>query len=197
MTSFFASRNFSLASSPLTLGAPVQESFGERRSITSAGKQLVIVFSECQVKPCVNAKERPFLVMERLAEDTPILATLNSLRSHFAEQLKVEESAFRPILTESKGLVRKSSKSLFLNLQPKASLTNLEKEPVDYESLVGKACKMGVFVHLASVFKGEDGMYSLQVKVSQMLLQETMEEAAKVEAVEIEQCNIDDTADLL
>jgi hypothetical protein len=192
-TTFIAARNFNAkVDLGLSVSDPVQEAFGERHSITFDGKQVVVVFPDCEVKPCIS-KGRPLLIME-LWKDSPqpqVLATLEELRTRFAEQLKVEVSLFRPILTPGKGLLGKSS-SLFLNVLPKAALTDLKKQTVEYQSLVNRKCKMLLYVHMASVFKSEkDGLYTLQFKVSQMAVQEKPSVDVHVEAVDVGLCTED------
>ena len=157
-------------------------------SITSNSKQLVITVPLLIVKPCVNAKNQPFLVLDEKQET--VLAALNQIRSRCVEMLKLEDASVRPVLTAGKGLLNKRL-SLFLNITPTAQIDDLDKRAVDYNSLVGKTCKMILFAHLQSVHKSPEG-YSLQVKVSQMVLQEAPKAETKVEQINPTDC--DDTA---
>jgi len=101
----------------------------------------------------------------------------------------------KSILTQGKGLLNKRE-SLLLNLLPKASFKDLNKQDVDYSSLVGKHCQIGLFVHVQSVFKGDAG-YSLQVKVSQMALQAAPEESMSLRVEAIDPTTVEDPAELL
>jgi hypothetical protein len=194
-TTFLPVRSYS-SDIPLTLSAPESVGDGQRQNVSSDKKQLVIAFPNVPVKACVNgAKQRPFLVVSTSEDSAQLIATLNAIRDRFIAELKLEDSAFTPILSTGKGLLNKAP-SLYLNLLPKATVTDItDRRPISYESLVGKTFKAGVFVHIASIFHGEDDHYSLQYKVSQLVI--TQPPTADVqEVVEIEQC-LDDTALML
>ena len=195
-TSFTAARNYT-ESLNLTLSEPKQESMGQRYNITTDKKQAVIVFRNVEAKPCVDAKNRPFLVVTSPADDSELMTVLTSIRSRVAKELKIEESQIRSILTAGKGLMRKKL-SLFLNLSNNTTLKDVDSKVVDYETVVNKTCQLGLFVHVQSVFKNNEDVYSLQLKVTQMVLMAQPTVAVEpVEMVDIGEATFEDVANLL
>jgi len=194
-TTFLRAQNYS-NDIPLNLAPAAEEPFGTRYALTTADdKQLVIVFPNCTVKPCINSQNRPFLALDNPSKDTQIVTVLGQLRARVADLLKIEESEMKSILSRGKGLLDKRE-SLLLNLLKKTSFKDLNKVDVDYSALVGKHCQIGLFVHIQSVFKGDAG-FSLQVKVSQMVLQAAPEESLSLRVEAIDPTTVEDPAELL
>ena len=190
-TTFLPARNFT-PETPLITQPASQVSFGTHHRLTTAdNKNLVLTFKDCQVKCCVDKKNRPFLIASPEVNEE-LLTTLNSIRSRLVQETGIDEAQMRPILSAGQGLMKKKL-SLFLNMTPNASLKDLQKQPVDYPTLVGKLCKLHLFIHLQSVFKNdEDNLSRVQFKVSHMLLAE----APTQEVVEVEQVQLEEPEDI-
>ena len=160
---------------PFSLDAPVQGANGGRyHTISANGKPIALLFKDCLVKPCVNGSGRPFLVADH-EECKELMTVLEAVRQRCGGLLGADMTgkAFLPLMAESKSLIKRPP-SMFLNLVAKMGpLRDLEKKEVDYKEVVNKPCKMALVIHLSSVWE-KDGAYSLQPRVSQMVLQEVV-----------------------
>lgn len=184
-TTYLPARSFD-DQTPLITRVAVGESFGSRYQLTTAdNKNLVLTFKDVQAKCCVDAKNRPFLVVNA-APDSELLTKLNLVRSRLVKDMGLEEAVMRPILTAGRGLMKRKL-SLFLNITANATLTDQQKNPVDYTTLVGKECKLSLFIHLHSVFKNLESQMSIQFKVCHLILQEVItQQTPEVEQVVLE-----------
>lgn len=191
-TSFVRASEYS-PSTPQSYDSPLSGvGGGQHRAIKSDGKHLVLLAPDCYVKPCVNSRGHPFLVLDHV-KSPQLMAALEAARQRCLSDLEISEDKFRPLLSQSRSLIKRPP-SYCLNMTPKATLKDHNRQPVEYESIQGKSCKMTLLVHLSSVFQNDEGMASLQVRVSQMMLQE-IAPTFEVEQVELDE--VEDIAELL
>lgn len=154
-----------------------------RLAITTGGKQMVLGFPSLEAKPIIDRYNRPMLVVTQTPE---VVSVLEAVRQRCIKELGIKDEEMRPILSAGKGLLNQR-KSLFLSISPNAVLKDLKGAKVDFSSLVKSTCKFVGFVHVAHVYKGDDNVYSLQLKVSQLMLQ-----SKSASIVEVEQTPVDE-----
>ena len=175
-TTFLSAKSFDANTPALILSRPYAENYGERYNITSTekGGSMVLAFSAVAVKVCINDRKHAFLAVQE-PELSPITKVLEELRVRFAKDLNVDIASFRPILSTGGGIFNRRA-SLCLNILDKATLKDTNQQPMTYDSIVKKTCKMGLFLQLHSVFKNSnDNQYSVLVKVTQMIHNSTEE----------------------
>ena len=163
--------------------APTQES---RRAITTQGKQMVLGFPSLEAKPIIDRYNRPMLIVTQTPE---VVSVLEAVRERCIQKLGIKGEEMRPILSAGRGLLNQR-KSLFLSISPQAVLKDVNGAKVDFTSLVKSTCKFVAFVHVAHVYKGDDNVYSLQLKVSQLMLQSKSAEYVEVEQIQVDEFDV-------
>lgn len=177
-TAFISARNYT-SETPIALADPIKKDYGSNYPLSTNNQKLVLIFPNSEVKPLINITDnQPVLVVSQSEE---IMTVLNSVRSRLMKQMDITEAQMKPLLTVGKNLLHKSRSTLYINPTSTATLKDLSRQDVDYLSLVKKTCKMNLFLHIHSLFKNNDGRYSLVIKASQMtLLEQPQDEVVEV-----------------
>jgi hypothetical protein len=195
-TLFLSAKNYNAETTELTISQPTVETHGKRYSITSEGKQVVVAFPECLVRPCLDSKGRPFLVVDEPTE--LLMSVLDSVRQRCAVACDMKVEAVRPLMSEGRSLLHTGKQTMFLNINKNAKLQDLTNKVVGYQSVRGQRCFMVLFIHLQGFFVPTDTTQqpSLQLRVSQMALTKPPQPIGATEKV-VEVDTVDDIASLL
>ena len=192
MTATVHSKNYT-NDLPITFAVPSQEEHGIRHHLTTDGKQLVLIFPDVQGRLISGSFGGTRLAVNNPSAESPLVHILSQIRDRAITILNLDESTVAPILTKDKGLLKRSS-TLYLNLNPRLVIKDMNKQVVDPETLDKKVCKFGVFVHVQSVYQNDQST-SLRLQVNQLVLQSLTVPTADSVSAEAEM--IEDPSDLL
>lgn len=163
---------------PLTLSQPIKARVGgSHYNITSGGKPLVLVLSGAEVKPAITKNGDATLIVSNTGAQTQVIIdALSSIRARLITQLGITDAQMKSLMVTSApkaGLSRKKiapQSTLFINPESTATLVNLEKVPVEYETIKNKNCSMAIYLRIQSVFKHDTGLYTCVFKAGHLVL---------------------------
>jgi hypothetical protein len=185
----------------LAVGLAVQEKHGRRYNLSGVGqKQLILVAKDTPLRALTNKASGDMFLSLDPEQNEGLVSVLEQMRVRLTKEMGLDANALPPIITPGTAAPRKKPASLILNLAHKVTLKDVSGAKIDFETLEGKDCRVGVFIHIQSVFQSnKSNKYTFKFNVNHMVLMSSTEIEAfeKVEPIDISEPTEADLGDLL